>query len=105
VSPLPISDSYGREKLRDAARIISSGKGPIRECLLAAWMQSLHVLVPDNFPEPDRQLFAEIRFRVTDRSATGEEGDVPATIRAMTEEEAGKVASEVLELHARYSPS
>ena len=104
--PKALSDDYIREKLGNAATLISSGDEPIHERLLEAWMRSLHVLTPDSFRgESDRKLFAKIHFRVTDRSATGDEGDIPATIGAMTEEEADEVASEVLELNARYSRS
>lgn len=104
--PQPASDSYIREKLRNAARIINSGDGPIQERLLEAWMRSLHVLKLEDFPEQsDRELFATIRFWVTDRTHIGEDGDVPVAIRAMTDEKADEVASEVLELHRRVRPA
>jgi hypothetical protein len=102
VSPLLVTEGYIREKLRAAADAINSGRGSIHERLLSAWL-SFHVLKPADFPKPDDgKLFARIIYRLTDRQAADDEGDVPATIRQMSEDEANDVASDVLEIHARF---
>lgn len=103
MAPLPTTEGYRREKLGVAADAINSERGSTHERLLRAWL-SFHVLEPADFPEADdRELFAKIKYRLTDRQATDDEGDVPATIRQMSEDEANAVASDVLELYARLA--
>ncbi len=54
------------------------------------------------FPEPLRELASTIFERLNTIEPTGNEGSFAASIRAMTEEEASRLASDILLLASRH---
>src|SRR4029077_6180719 len=89
---LPVTTSTVAEKLGVAAECIESGSGPIQGRHYNAMIRGLATLEPEHFQErADRELFAKIKYRVTDREAVDKEGFIVATIRQMTEHEAQEV--------------
>ena len=83
---------YVLEKVRHANRLLANGAGRIRERLHDAF-RALDSLHPEHFPEGDaRESFADFRRRIVAVKAIGAEGRVRATLLAMSDEDAIKLA-------------
>lgn len=61
------------------------------------------ILRPQQFPGEMRPAFESIHRRLTSRDPVGNEGAVAASLMAMTEDEASKVARDILDLYIRYA--
>ncbi len=92
--------SYGREKLGQAVSVLV-GRGHIKERLYRAWLDGLHVIrFQHHLPEDLRERFAELREAFTWLPAeTPGEGTLPATLRAMSDEEAERLANRLLDMY------
>lgn len=91
--------SYGREKLGQGAEALVS-KGDIKERLYRAWVSGLHVIRPHHLPEDLRKEFAELRSAFTWVPVdTPGEGKLAATLRAMSDEEAERLANKILDMY------
>ncbi|MBV9864613.1 MAG: hypothetical protein JO316_04635 [Abitibacteriaceae bacterium] len=89
--------SYTDEKLYIATHCLV-GDGDIKDRLYNAYISSLHVLTKNDFPEHLRQDYLYVESMLTKVEATGDEGNATASINALTDEEAVKIAEKILDL-------
>jgi hypothetical protein len=89
--------SYPWEKFSTAIYSLA-GEGPLQKRIYAAY-GSFHTLRPDNFTDhPDlRDQYEEIMGRLT-AIKNPEKGHVPATLEQMSDDEARKVATLIIEM-------
>ena len=97
--------AYAHEKLTGAVHALATGPGPINERLADAFVIHLvHVQPKDDLPEHLRTDFERLLGRVTTHGPELEgEGQIHASVRAMTQDEAVEVAREIMRLRAEVS--
>lgn len=99
---------YIDEQLGNASHYLAIGHGRIKERLEEIAATRIGVLSAHGvgiFPEPLRGLATSIFDRLDATEPTGNEGSYAASIRAMTEDEASRLASDILSLgfqHEQY---
>lgn len=88
---------YAQEKLGDAISYLASSDGDLRQRLANAFW-GFHPVRPEDFPTDLQDQYRTIVSNLTKVQATGDEGSVIATTRAMAPVEAKKVAEDLFEL-------
>ncbi|HWX97213.1 MAG TPA: hypothetical protein VNZ01_10225 [Solirubrobacteraceae bacterium] len=89
--------SYKREKMMAGVELLATGRGELRERLEGLYPTTLMRLKPDDFEDSDqRALFEGVHSAIT-----REPGSVAASIAAMDEITAKKVAADFFELFLR----
>jgi hypothetical protein len=90
---------YAREKFELAIRDMVTGKGDVRERLRNAYL-TIHMVSPDNLPEPLESELRWIYHELTKRPARWRgEGTVGATTAAMTRKKGEKIAEHILAIY------
>lgn len=91
---------YEWEKLSQALDILATGRGGIRQRLIAAAMQA-HILgEPDRFPADVRPLLTRFWAEMT-AVPSETEGSIAASVNAMSEEQAVKLAGQLRSIYFR----
>jgi hypothetical protein len=99
-----MSEDYTREKLYAAVDALAASSAPIQQRLRHA-AENLHTLKPDDFSEKeDGERFALIMATLSSTDPAGSEGAFDATTAAMSDEDAVKIASAVVDLDTRLRP-
>jgi hypothetical protein len=93
-----MSQTYNREKLSVAVDALVSSNQGIRERLGTACL-SIHMLQPNDFLEVEQQKYKSLFDKLNSVEPIGDEGSFQATLNAMTIEEAGERAREILHLY------
>lgn len=83
------------DRLFSAARTLI-GDGPIKQRLVAAWLEHLEALREDEIPEPIRQKFLSLRQALTAVAPTNGESAVQASVRKMSPLDAQRYATSIL---------
>lgn len=111
-------DSYARQKLGQAIDALEAKPGeapgearPLKERLWQAWLDGLHVVMPEYLSGELKQEFEQLREAFTwlpqaspgPEAGRGEEwpGTVIATLRAMSDEEAEALAARIRRLYGK----
>jgi hypothetical protein len=101
-------NSYIDEQLGHAVNYLATARGRIKERLEEIADTRIGGLAAEGeeiFPVPLRGLAADIFARLDTTEPTGNEGSYAASIRAMSEDEASQLASDIWDLkyqHERY---
>ncbi len=92
--------NYNYENGRFTEAIYSMAKGlePLQERIGNAYNYYLHLLESKNLPEDIRVKFDDLKKRLTSIEAADGEGNFMATARELTNDEALKVASEIIDM-------
>ena len=96
---------YIDEQLGSAANYLAIAPGRIKERLEEIAGTRIGVLAAQGveiFPVPLRGLAADIFARLDTTEPTGNEGSYAASIRAMSEDEASRLASDILTLEYQH---
>lgn len=102
-----MDDTEGRnywvdEQLAHTIAYLVSGRERIKERLAYIAPARVGLLRPELLPEPLRDLASSIHDRLQTAEPLGDEGTVVASIRAMTEDEASELASDIFKLSNQY---
>lgn len=97
-----MSLEYAWEKLYVTVRTLASGTGNIQERLADAYISGLYLIGLGkndvDLPADLRPAHADIKRRMTRVPAQGDEGSVVASARVMSDDEARKVAEQIVDL-------
>jgi hypothetical protein len=94
---------YTQEKLMQAVASLATGAGRVQERLMSAAIVLIR-LRPDDFPEGElRRTFIGVRDDLTFEQATGDEGDIAATLSRTSDEDARAIAHRILNLYFSIS--
>lgn len=83
------------DRLFSAARTLI-GDGPIKQRLVAAWLEYLEALREEEIPEPIRPKFLSLRQALTAVAPTNGESAVQASVRKMSPLDAQRYATSIL---------
>jgi hypothetical protein len=100
-----MSFAYANEKLYTAALILATGQGGIHERLESAFAEQLIRLLPEDIPKDIREDFDEVNSALTRVKAKGTEGDIAASIKELSEEEAARLAEKIFNMFAEVASS
>jgi hypothetical protein len=89
---------YPREQVWNAVSALVTGSGRIQERLYSAMLCMVGVQ-PCDFPEDSRNEFEDLQRELTREKAVGDEGNLTATIRKLSDEDAGKFAERIWKLY------
>jgi len=90
--------SYAAEKFSGLCRSLAIGRGDARERLIAAFM-SIHVIRPEDLPQPLRNHLAWVYAQITKRPSRHQfQGSVQATVRTMKTATAARVLERLVDL-------
>jgi hypothetical protein len=96
---MPETESYLREKFGNAVSGLVTGTGEPWERVRNA-MVILVMFSPADMPDKfSHDQFARLHYLSTDSQASGDEGDLAATLRGMAVEEVQDLAQTILVLH------
>lgn len=91
------------EHVRKATEALAAGRGPVKERLEAAAIEiAVVMLEPDGLPEELRPLARDIDRQLNATEPRGDGGSIRASIVAMNEAEASRIAGLILDLYGRY---
>jgi hypothetical protein len=79
------------------------GPGPVKQRLCDAYMRHLRMVDAEALPRPVQPGFAELSQAMRCAQAAGGLGAVEATVRKMSEQDAGLLAARVLEMFIALS--
>jgi hypothetical protein len=97
--PRGSNESYLREKFGQAISGLATGTGTLQERVRNA-MVILVMFRPEQMPDQwSREEFAKLDYLATDREAVGDEGQLKATIDAMSDEDVQALAQSIVQLH------
>lgn len=88
--------SYAWEKFFSAVQGLASGQSGIRERLISAYNSNLIHVKPEELPEKIQNDFRETEEELTKVKAKGSEGDVAASVNAMSEDRASEIAQKIV---------
>lgn len=98
-----MSETYEREKLGNAVRVLATSTAPIQKRLEHAWT-AMHTLIAHGFVDKDRAAeFAEINARLTADKSDEDAGHVPTTCARLSDDEAREIADAIVDLDARLN--
>jgi hypothetical protein len=101
---MPGDIDYAREKYSTAVHIMATSHGTMRERLLLAYRDSAmraHPPMPGMGPAISDELsnrIEQLDDRMTRTPAVGDEGDIEATVNAMTEPEVDAASEELVNI-------
>ncbi len=98
-----MSRNYAREKFGSAVDEMASSPASIQERLNDAYLMFHPVRVEDLKEGEEQDLFNDIYNSLTHEEAVGNEGRVKATLNKMSDEEASRIASNIVSLNYRLS--
>lgn len=87
--------SYVLNKIQDAIRHLTIGKGDVRQRLYEAFISDLHAVHIRDLPKELKPLWKDIRHRLTRMSARHEEGNLRATLDRMRNTTGSKIAQDL----------
>jgi hypothetical protein len=94
-----MTEPYLREKFNNALSGLVTGAGKLSERVRNA-MVILVMFTPEDMPDKfSREQFAKLSYLSTDCEASGDEGDLAATLEAMPTEDVQGLAETILILH------
>ncbi len=96
-----MSLEYAWEKLYITVRNLASGTGSIQERLADAYISGGYILglgTQNELPTDLQPSYAAINRTMTRVPAQGDEGDIVATTRQMSDDEAVEVAEQIVDL-------
>lgn len=94
-----MTEPYLREKFSNAVSDLVTGTGELCERVRNA-MVIMVMFSPEEMPDKfSREQFARLDYLSTDRQASGDEGDLAATLHGMATEEVQDLAQTILALH------
>ena len=88
---------YTYSKLSDSVGILVTHQGMLRERILFAFAP-LITISPQDFPDELGQKFDDLMKRVNGVKAEGDEGDIAATVREMSDGDIASLALEIRDL-------
>jgi hypothetical protein len=100
--PFPPSENYASEKLTEAVHALATGVGPLQARLGDAALFLIR-LRPDDFPEDLRRMFAGVIDDLTFDQAQGDEGQIAATMKNTSDEDARVLAGRIFSLFVEMS--
>ena len=86
------------DRFQSAVRILA-GEGNVKQRLTRAFQDNLDDIPDDDLPPSIKKRFAELRSRLTRVSPLNGEGRICASVRKMSESEAGQYAESVVALY------
>lgn len=89
---------YGFEKFSRAAYILTTSTESIKECLFNAGYE-IGALRRDNIPEEFREEFSNLDRRINSGIPQNREGSLRATVSQISNEEAEKIADDIISLN------
>jgi hypothetical protein len=98
-----MSRNYAREKFGSAVEAMASSPASIQDRLEDAYLTFHPVQVKDLKEGEEQDLFQDIYDSLTREEAVGDEGRVKATLNKMSDEEASRIASQIVALNFRLS--
>ena len=90
---------YGREKLWQAVNALATGSGSIQERLENAAIFLIRLQAGEDLPEEHRATFEAILHELTKEQATGDEGNIRATLANTSSERGRALAGRILSLY------
>jgi hypothetical protein len=100
--PFPPSENYASEKLTEAVHALATGVGPLQARLGDAALFLIR-LRPDDFPEDLRRMFEGVIDDLTFDQAQGDEGQIAATMKNTSDEDARVLAGRIFSLFVEMS--
>jgi hypothetical protein len=100
--PIPPSESYAHEKLMMAVRALATGVGPLQGRLADAALLLIR-LQPDDFPKDLRRIFEGVLDDLSFADAQGDEGQIAATMKITSDEDARAIAGRIFNLFVEMS--
>jgi len=100
--PFPPSENYASEKLTEAVHALATGVGPLQARLFDAALFLIR-LRPDDFPEDLRRMFEGVIDDLTFDQAQGDEGQIAATMKNTSDEDARVLAGRIFSLFVEMS--
>lgn len=98
-----MSLDYTWEKLYVAVTTLAAGTDRLQDRLRDAYTAALIRLKPDDFPEDQRQEFRQLQARMNREPAHRSEGTITTTTRLMSDEDARRIAEQIVSLFDQTS--
>jgi hypothetical protein len=101
--PIPPSEDYAYEKLMLAVHALATGVSPLQERLVDAALLLIR-LQPHDFPDKDlRRIFEGVIDDLSFDQAQGDEGQIAATMKNTSDEDARAIAGRIFSLFVEMS--
>lgn len=95
-----MNDTYARNILMDVVRTLATGKEGVKVRIGRAFNSNFHVLSESHFEDAaERSLYEKIMAKLTSVSDGCRDGQVLASLGAMSEDEGVEVAEWIVELY------
>lgn len=95
-----IAYDYLHEKFTVAVGALAASNEPIKDRLYNAYISALHHLRPQEMPPDIRDDWHKLTEQITRIQAVGDEGNLRATLNAMTDDEAVEIADQIVNIFA-----
>lgn len=94
-----MSNEYTWEQLYGTVSSLVTTEATIKDRLCNACVSRLIRLQPEDFPEELRSEFKEIIYEITKVKPVNDEGNIKASVQAMSTEKAQKIAERIFSLY------